>query len=120
MRISVASVAAVTAVIKLFVRAPGDTVAVAGDLLPVLVGLAVAGALGVELWAPQHGPGSGGPQDRSQADRSQTGGAAGSGAADGRNLSRIRTIAKYYRVPVGIAAMAAGVVHFFVPGTVIL
>ncbi len=107
MRITVGSVAGVTGILKLFVRAPGDTVPVAGDLLPVIAGLAVAVAIGAEFWT--HG----------QASQNQSAAETGQGDTP-RTASRIRELARYYKLPVGIAALTAGVVHFFVPGTVIV
>lgn len=93
-RIGVGAVAAITGVIKLFVRAPGDTVAVAGDLLPALVGIAVAVALAAELWAHQKGA--------------------------TQETEKVRALSAYYKLPLGILAMATGLVHFFVPAAVIL
>ncbi|MFP4484843.1 MAG: hypothetical protein ACOCYG_05965 [Spirochaetota bacterium] len=93
-RIGIGAVAAVTGIIKLFVRAPGDTVPVAGDLLPALVGIAVAVALGAELWAHQKGATP--------------------------ETEKVRALSAYYKLPLGILSMATGLVHFFVPGAVII
>jgi hypothetical protein len=93
-RIGIGAVAVVTGVLKLFVRAPGDTVVVAGDLLPAIVGIALGLALGAEMWAHERGA--------------------------TEETSKIRAYAAYYKLPVGILGIATGLVHFFVPGAVIL
>lgn len=93
-RIGVGAAAALTGVIKLFVRAPGDTVVVAGDLLPALVGIVLGLALSAEVWAHERGA--------------------------TEETSKIRAWAAYYKVPLGILAMVTGLLHFLVPRAVIL
>ena len=81
-------------VLKLVVRSPVETVPVAGDLLPGLAGLGVGAAILMDLYAARQ--------------------------ADSESVARIRDAADGYRMPVGVAAIAVGVLHFLFPAVVIL
>jgi hypothetical protein len=94
-RLSVGGVAIAVGVLKIFVRAPFDTVPVAGDLLPALMGIAIGLALLAESWTGR-----------------------GQQAADVQQ--KVSNLANFYRLPLGFAALAVSVVHFLVPGAVIL
>ena len=83
----------VVGALKLFVRAPFDTVPVAGDLLPALLGI----VLGIALFASA-------PAD----DEDETGGS-----------SPLAVLARY-RVMIGYASMILALVHFLFPSAVIL
>jgi hypothetical protein len=94
-QIAVAITVAIVGVLTFFVRAPGDTVPVAGDLLPSLTGV-VQGIIllvesfraRIELAAPRSG--------------------------------KLSSALITYRVPVGIAGAAIGIAHFLFPAAVIL
>lgn len=93
-RISVGVLAALVGIMKFFVRAPGDTVMVVGDLLPAATGI----ALGLALLS----------------------GALGRQAEENEPLKKVQSISRYYRVPLGVVGIAAALAHFFVPEAVIL
>ncbi len=82
-------------VITFFVRAPGDSVPVIGDLLPSLVGIAQGLALLVEAFRQR----------------------VESRGAQGEKLSKAVLT---YRVPAGIVGVAVGLLHFLFPAAVIL
>jgi hypothetical protein len=85
-------------VIKLFVGSPGENVPIAGDILPALAGIALGGVLLVEAFR----------QDVEN---------------QGEKLAKVKKISTAvlsYRVPLGIAGVAIAVVHFLLPGVVIL
>jgi hypothetical protein len=82
-------------VITFFVRAPGDTVPVVGDLLPSLAGVAQGLILLVESF-------------RQQVD------------SRGPQAEKLSKALITYRMPVGIAGAAIAVVHFLFPAAVIL
>ncbi|MFW5742807.1 MAG: hypothetical protein ACOC2D_05965 [Spirochaetota bacterium] len=82
-------------ILKFFVRAPGDGVAVVGDLLPAVAGIVTGGVL---LLAQQHRPGERDPE-----------------------FPRSRTqMLVEYRDPIGLAGLLVGLLHFLFPATVIL
>ena len=81
--------------LKLIVRAPGDTVPVAGDLLPAIAGLAVGAALFFEALL-----------------RKPT--------TPERPVERYAKAVLSYRIPLGILGVAAALLHFLFPGAVIL
>lgn len=93
-QISVGVVAALVGIVKLFVRAPGDTVVVVGDLLPAAAGI----ALGLALLS----------------------GALGRRTEENEPLKKVQAISRYYRIPLGVVGIAAALAHFFVPQAVIL
>jgi hypothetical protein len=82
-------------ILKFFLRAPGDGVAVVGDLLPAVAGIVTGGVL---LLAQQHRPGERDPE----LPRSQT------------------QMLVAYRNPIGLAGLLVGLLHFLFPATVIL
>ncbi len=82
-------------VLKLFVRAPGDTVPVAGDLLPAIAGIVV----GLVLVLGQTSSG-------------ETGG--------GEAVQQGRQALLTYRDPIGLAAVLIGILHFLFPAVVLL
>jgi len=94
-QIVIGLVAAAVGVITFFVRAPGDSVPVVGDLLPSVAAIAQGITLLVESFRPQVE--SRGPQ-----------------------AEKISKALLTYRVPVGIAGVAIGCLHFLFPAAVIL
>ena len=81
--------------LKLIFRAPGDTVPVAGDLLPAIAGLAVGGALFFEALLRKP-------------------------ATPERPVERYAKAVLTYRIPLGILGVAAALLHFLFPSAVIL
>lgn len=81
-------------VITFFVRAPGDSVPVVGDLLPSLAGIAQGLALLVEAFRQK----------------------VESRGAQGEKLSKAVLT---YRVPAGITGVAIALLHFLFPAAVI-
>jgi len=81
--------------LKLIVRAPGDTVPVAGDLLPAIAGLAVGAALFFEALL-----------------RKPT--------SPERPVEKYAKAVLTYRIPLGILAVAVALLHFLFPSAVIL
>lgn len=93
--ITVGAVTLAIGVLKLFLRAPGDGVPVAGDLLPAIAGIATGGVL---LLAQSRRPTDVNPE----LPRSQT------------------QLLVEYRSPIGLAGALIGLLHFLFPAAVIL
>jgi hypothetical protein len=93
-KISLGAFTLLVGVVKLVVAATPDSAAVVGDLLPALAGIAVGLALGAEAWVNR--------------------------AGQSAEAEKINRAASFYRIPLGIVAIATAVAHFFVPATVIL
>jgi hypothetical protein len=93
-RLGVGSAALAAGVVKLFVRAPFDTVLVAGDLLPALTGIGVGLALLADTFVSRR--------------------------TESAEAEKVRKAAAFYRVPVAIAGIAVGVLHFLFSSLVIL
>lgn len=93
-RISVGAVAILVGVVKLFVRAPLDTVVLAGDLLPAAAGIAIGLALLSDALAGRE--------------------------VNEERLKKVKAISRFYRLPLSIVGLAAALAHFFVPSAVIL
>ncbi len=93
--ITVGIVSVLVGIAKFFLRAPGDTVPVAGDLLPALAGIIV----GLVLLLDKTSYGESGGEDAVQQGRQAL---------------------LNYRDPIGLAAVLVGIVHFLFPAVVIL
>ena len=94
-QIGVGIVSAVVGIFKLIIRSPGESVVFAGDLLPGLFGI----LLGVLLLAESF---------RKEVE------------ARGESVDKIARTVLTYRVPLGIAGVITGLLHFLAPGVVIL
>jgi hypothetical protein len=81
--------------LKFFVRAPGDTVVVVGDLLPAIAGLAVGAALFFEALLRKP-------------------------SMPERPVDRYAKAVLTYRIPLGIVCVAIALLHFLFPQAVIL
>ncbi len=92
--LTIGIVSILVGVLKVFLRAPGDTVPVAGDLLPVIAGIVV----GLVLVLDQGSYGEPGRDDAVQQGR--------------------RALLSY-RDPIGLAAILVGVLHFLFPAVVL-
>ena len=93
--VAIGVAAALVGVLKLIVRSPGETVAVAGDLLPGLAGIALGAMLLAEKLVPA---------------------ATESGQKIGNAAGKVLT----YRVPAGVAGVLISLAHFLFPGALIL
>lgn len=93
-RISIGAVAVIVGVVKFFIRAPLDEIVVVGDILPALAGIAIGLALLAEALVRR--------EDTAES------------------LKKIRSFSRFYRLPLGIVGIGAGLAHFFVPSVVIL
>src|SRR4030042_6074091 len=88
-------VTAVIGCLKFFMRAPGDTVPVAGDLLPAIAGLAVGATLFFEALLRKP-------------------------STPERPVDRYAKAVLTYRIPLGIVCVAIALLHFLFPQAVIL
>ena len=88
-------VSIVVGVVKLIVLSPGEHVPVVGDILPALSGIALGAIVLIEAHRLR---------------------------VEGRSepLERLSKTVLTYRVPVGITGAVIGLLHFLVPGAVIL
>ncbi len=86
---------AVIGFIKLFVRAPGDSVAVVGDLLPAITGMAVGATLFFEALLRKP-------------------------STPERKVERYAKAVLTYRIPLGLVGVAVALLHFLFPRAVIL
>ncbi len=91
----VGAAAALTGFIKLFVLSPGETVPVAGDLLPACTGILIGGILLFEAFR-------GGLKEK------------------GDKMEKLSRTIVGYRVPLGLTAALVGILHFLVPGAPVL
>jgi hypothetical protein len=89
--IGIGAITLLVGILKIFFRAPLDSVPVAGDLLPVLAGLTAGGLL--IMSQSQDRPGS---------------------------VSDAARSVLVYRTAIGVGAMAVGLLHFLFPTAVIL
>jgi hypothetical protein len=92
---------AVIGFLKFFVRAPNDTVPVAGDLLPAIAGLAVGATLFFEALLRKPSTPAGAAQQE-------------------RPVDRYAKAVLTYRIPLGIVCVAIALLHFLFPQAVIL
>lgn len=95
--VSIGLVAAVVGALKLLVGSPGETVPVAGDLLPAVAGV----AMGLMLVADKLRHGSGATES-------------------GQEVAKMAGSLLAYRVPVGVAGVVIALAHFLFPAAVIL
>jgi hypothetical protein len=94
-QIIVALFSVVVGLLKLIILSPGETVPVAGDLLPALAGIVVGGTLLIEAFRQKV-------------------------ASSGEKIEKLSKAVLSYRVPVGIAGVCIALLHFLFPGAVIL
>lgn len=94
-RLIVGAVAGVVGVLKLIVRSPGETVPVAGDLLPALAGIVLGGLLLADtLRVPRE--------------------------EDPQAVDKVTRAVMPYRTPIGIGGIVVGLIHFLLPALTIL
>ena len=95
-RITVGAITVVVGVLKLVLRAPGDSVPVVGDFLPAVAGIALGGLILLDtLRSP--------PDD-----------------GDPAKIDKMVRAVTPYRTPLGIVGVAVAIVHFLLPTLVIL
>jgi hypothetical protein len=85
----------IVGVVKFFVRAPWDAVAVVGDLLPALVGIGVGLALLTDFFREKVGESS-------------------------EVVEKAKNLTSVYHIPLGIVGLITAILHFLFPNTVIL
>lgn len=95
MQISLGFASLIVGVVKFFVRAPWDTVAVVGDFLPALVGIGVGLALLTDFFREKVGESS-------------------------EVVEKAKNLTTIYRIPLGIVGLVTAILHFLFPSTVIL
>ncbi len=93
--IVIGAVAIVVGILKLFILSPGETIPVAGDLLSALAGIVLGAILLAEAF-------------RQKVE------------SRGQNIEKLSKVVLSYRVPVGIAGVVIGLLHFLFPAAVIL
>jgi hypothetical protein len=93
--LTVGVITAAVGILKLFLRAPGDGVPVAGDLLPAVAGIATGGVLLLGNVRRRESLGEDVPPSQASA-------------------------IVEYRNPIGLAGILVGLLHFLFPGAVIL
>ena len=91
----IAVVTLLIGIVKLFVLSPGGTIPVVGNLLPALSGIAIGAILLVEAF-------------RQKVE------------SRGEQLKKISATVLSYRVPVAIAGVVIGFLHFLFPGVPLL
>jgi hypothetical protein len=92
-RITIGVSAAMIGIVKLFVSSPGETVPIAGDLLPALTGMVLGGVIFAEAFQ---------------------------GSGKDEKLERISKTVLTYKVPLGIVGIIVAILHFFFPGAPVL
>ena len=116
------AIAAAVGFVKLFARAPNQTVIV-GDFLPAVAGMLLGGMLLIDRYRDQRRLRGGAAQPIAADDGDDDGDpipvtpAAGS-PPDG--ILKIGDALTPYRTPLGLAGMAAGVIHFLLAGVLFL
>ena len=86
---------AIIGFLKLFIRAPGDSVAVVGDLLPAIAGMAIGATLFFEALLRKP-------------------------VTPERPVERYAKAVLTYRIPLGLVGVAVALLHFLFPRAVIL
>jgi hypothetical protein len=94
-RLIIGGVTALVGFLKLFVVAPGESVPIAGDLMPAAAGILLGGILLYDAWRKK-----GGVEE----------------AASEENAPSSFT----YRISFGLAGMLVAILHFLLPGAPIL
>jgi energy-converting hydrogenase Eha subunit C len=94
-KITIGFLSLIVGIIKLIVRAPFDTVAVAGDLLPAIVGIVIGLALLMDFFKQRVSA----PQEV---------------------IEKAEQIAVTYRVPLGVLGILTAIAHFLFSSAVIL
>ena len=95
-QVTIGLVTAVIGVLKLIFRSPGETIIVAGDLLPAAAGIIIGVILIGEAFR-QH------PK------------AEGENEKVGKSVEKVTAAIMPYQVPVGIAGVVVGLIHFLFP-----
>ena len=86
---------AVVGVVKLIIRSPGETIPVAGDLLPAIAGISLGLILLGEAFQQKVEQGS-------------------------VSIAKASRMVLTYKMPVGIAGIVVALLHFFAPAVLIL
>ena len=114
--VTIGAITAGVGVLKLFVLANPLQIAIVGDLLPALAGIALGGVLiAVALNAEQADAGGGAEGRAHPAGEGSSNVVVADGAAD-----KAVKLAAGYRTPAGLAGIAVALLHFLFPGSVVL
>ena len=104
------AIAAVVGFVKLFARAPDQTIIV-GDFLPAVAGMLLGAMLMIDRYRDRRRLGGGAAEQVTADDESDaTPAAPAAGSDDG--IVKLGEALKPYRTPLGLAGIAAGVIHF--------
>lgn len=118
-RLTLGAVTAAVGVLKLLVYADDLQIVVAGDLVPALAGMALGGALVVTSLRPAEESGGDHEAGMERPVHTTQEGSSRVVAADGP-VEKTAQLALGYRVPLGLAGIAAALLHFLFPGAVLL
>ena len=102
-KITLGIITAVVGVLGFIFRAPTETVPIAGDLLPSLIALGVGGMLLLDTAKTTQ------VQDDTESEETEV-----------EIATDLQTKLMPYRVPMGIAGIVAGLVHFVMPSVLLL
>ena len=94
---SIGGLALVVGFLKLLIRSQQSDVPVAGDLLPALIGMGMGAALLFDMI-----------EDRSEIETPP------------ESMKGLKKVVVAYRVPLGIAGLVIGFLHFLLPGALFL
>lgn len=117
-------VAAVVGFVKLFARAPGQTIIV-GDFLPAAAGMLLGAMLMIDRYRDRRRLGGGAAEQVTADDEGDEIPAAASiagkpTAGNDDGIVKLGEALKPYRTPLGLAGIAAGVIHFLLFGVLFL
>ena len=115
--VTIGGITAGVGVLKLFVLANPLQIAVVGDLLPALAGIALGGVLISVALSAEEDDSAGGPER--PAHTTTKDGSSHVVVADGAADKAVR-LAAGYRTPAGLAGIAVSLLHFLFPGSVLL
>ena len=114
--VTIGAITAGVGVLKLFVLADQMQIAVVGDLLPALAGIALGGVLISVALNAEAGDAEGGAERPVHTSKE---GSSHVVVADGTAEKAVR-LAAGYRTPAGLAGIAVALLHFLFPGSLIL
>lgn len=103
-------IAAAVGFVKLFARAPGQTIIV-GDFLPAVAGMLLGAMLMIDRYRDRRRLGGGAAEPVTADDESDAIPAAPTDGSDD-GIVKLGEALKPYRTPLGLAGIAAGVIHF--------
>ncbi len=112
------AIAAAVGFVKLFARAPGQTIIV-GDFLPAVAGMLLGGMLMIDRCRERKRLG-GDAAEQVAADDESDAIPVTPAAGNANGIVKLGDALAPYRTPLGLAGIAAGVIHFLLPGVLFL